>query len=89
MRDEAALEEMLEQEDYVPQVARYLAAAERLLGARPRAALCLLNVGGTVRLVEDRWGWGVSGAAHHTYRLNKQSRPQAIWAIPWRLTSCI
>ncbi len=53
--DEKALEQMLDQEDYVPQVARYLAAVERLLGVRPRAVLCLLNYGRTVHLVEDRW----------------------------------
>jgi ATP-dependent exoDNAse (exonuclease V) beta subunit len=56
VRDEGAMEVKLAQGDYVPQVARYLAAAERLLGARPRAVLCLMNMGGTVRLVEDRWG---------------------------------
>jgi ATP-dependent exoDNAse (exonuclease V) beta subunit len=49
------LEETLAAQDYVPQVARYLAAVEGLLGVRARPVLCLLNYGGTVRLVEDRW----------------------------------
>ncbi|MBN1178920.1 MAG: UvrD-helicase domain-containing protein [Anaerolineae bacterium] len=54
--DAARLEQLLAQEDYIPQVARYLAAAERLLGVRPRPVLCFLNYAGAVRLVEDRWG---------------------------------
>jgi len=41
--------------EYAPQVARYLAAAEQLLGARPRAVMCFLNVDGAVQVVED-WG---------------------------------
>jgi ATP-dependent exoDNAse (exonuclease V) beta subunit len=52
---EEELEAKLVQEDYVEQVGRYLAAAEHLLGKRPRPVLCLLNFAGTVRLVEDRW----------------------------------
>jgi len=52
-----ALEELLTKEDYVPQVARYLAAVERRLGTRPRPVLCLLNYAGTVRLEENRWVW--------------------------------
>ncbi|MFP4345845.1 MAG: UvrD-helicase domain-containing protein [Anaerolineales bacterium] len=51
----AALEALLEKEDYVPQVARYLRAVERLLGVQPRPLLCLLNYDGSVRLVDDRW----------------------------------
>jgi ATP-dependent helicase/nuclease subunit A len=51
----AGLERTLEREDYVPQVARYVVAAEGLLGERPRPLLCFLNYGGGVRLVEDRW----------------------------------
>jgi hypothetical protein len=53
--DAEELENKLATADYVPQVARYLGAAERLLGARPRPVLCLLNYAGAVRLVEDRW----------------------------------
>jgi hypothetical protein len=37
------------------QVARYVAAAERLLSARPSPVLCFLNYAGRVRLMEDRW----------------------------------
>jgi ATP-dependent exoDNAse (exonuclease V) beta subunit len=55
VRDAEQLEKKLTEKDYVPQVARYLAAAERLLGVRPRPVLCLLNYAGAVRLVEDRW----------------------------------
>ena len=50
VRDESALERLLETEDYVPQVERYIAAVERLVGCRPRALLCLLNCRGEVRL---------------------------------------
>jgi ATP-dependent helicase/nuclease subunit A len=55
VRGAEELEQKLDEVDYVPQVARYLAAAERLLGVRPRPVLCLLNYAGTVRLVQDRW----------------------------------
>jgi len=41
--------------EHVDQVWRYLAAAERLLGQRPRPVLCYLNCGGRVHLVTDRW----------------------------------
>jgi ATP-dependent helicase/nuclease subunit A len=37
---------------YWQQLARYAAAAERLLGERPRAVLCLLDVGGDVVVCE-------------------------------------
>jgi ATP-dependent exoDNAse (exonuclease V) beta subunit len=55
IRDNTHLEQTLGQADYVEQVGRYLDATERLLGARPRPVLCLLNYRGAVRLVEDRW----------------------------------
>ncbi|MBN1640235.1 MAG: PD-(D/E)XK nuclease family protein, partial [Anaerolineae bacterium] len=51
----AQLEDKLAEADYQPQVARYLAAAARMLGERPRPVLCLLNVAGAVQTVEDRW----------------------------------
>jgi hypothetical protein len=55
MEDPADLESKLDQEDYVQQVARYVTAAEQLLGERPRPVLCFLNYSGRVRLVDDRW----------------------------------
>jgi ATP-dependent helicase/nuclease subunit A len=55
VEDRAALERTLAEEDYIQQVARYVAAARRLLGERPRPVLCFLNYAGRVRLVEDRW----------------------------------
>jgi len=55
IRDADALEDKLAQEDYVPQVRRYLDAAERLLGRRPQPVLCLLDYRGSVHLVEERW----------------------------------
>jgi ATP-dependent exoDNAse (exonuclease V) beta subunit len=55
VQDAADLERILEKEDYVQQVARYVAAAERLLHERPRPVLCFLNHARGVRLVEDRW----------------------------------
>lgn len=54
--DRAALDDLLARTDYVKQVGQYLAAAERLLGSRPRPVLCFLNCGGEVALIEDRWG---------------------------------
>jgi len=51
--DPTALTALLDSTDYRAQVTRYLDAAERLLGARPRPALCFLNVGGAVRVVPE------------------------------------
>jgi ATP-dependent helicase/nuclease subunit A len=55
IRDRAELEKTLEKEEYIQQVGRYVAAAGRLLGERPRPVLCFLNYAGRVRLVEERW----------------------------------
>jgi len=55
LEDQAALEKKLQDEDYVPQVARYLSAAQRMLGKRPKPILCLLDMNRTVHLVTDRW----------------------------------
>ena len=55
VKNQAALDALLAREDYVAQVARYLDAAARLLGTRPRPVLCFLNYAGAVRLVRDRW----------------------------------
>jgi ATP-dependent exoDNAse (exonuclease V) beta subunit len=55
VKERADLERILEETDYVQQVARYVAAAEHLLGERPRPVLCFLNYAGRARLVEDRW----------------------------------
>ena len=49
------LAEVLQKQDYVPQVTAYLAAAERLLGIRPHPVLCLLNYANNIHMVEDRW----------------------------------
>lgn len=51
----AALDALLEEEDYVSQVGRYLAAAGTLLGERPQPELCFLDLGGRVHRVKDRW----------------------------------
>ena len=51
--DSTALTTLLDTTDYRAQVTRYLDAAERLLGARPRPALCFLNVGGAARVMTD------------------------------------
>ena len=50
VRDQADLTRLLAEEDYLAQAGRYLAAAERLLGQRPRFALCMLNYAGGVRV---------------------------------------
>jgi hypothetical protein len=55
LKSPADLEAALREKDYVDQVSRYLDAAERLLGERPRPVLCFLNYHNTVQLVEDRW----------------------------------
>ncbi|MBN1249802.1 MAG: hypothetical protein JXC32_19220, partial [Anaerolineae bacterium] len=55
IKDAHDLERQLQEHDYIEQVARYLAAAEHLLGRRPEPALCFLDVAGRVRLVTDRW----------------------------------
>ena len=55
LKDSADLEAPLHATDYVRQVERYLAAAERLLGERPQPVLCYLNCGGRVHLVTDLW----------------------------------
>jgi len=52
LRDEAALQRVLGERDYVAQSRTYVRAIERLLGSRPRAVLCFLNVAGAVRLYE-------------------------------------
>jgi len=51
VRDEAGLNQLLAEENYLAQARRYQAAVERLLGWRPTVKLCLLNYGGAVRLV--------------------------------------
>ena len=55
VRNEADFERLLAEEDYLAQAQRYISAAERLLGQRPRFILCMLNYGGGVHLypVED------------------------------------
>jgi ATP-dependent helicase/nuclease subunit A len=48
VRDRTEFERLLAHEDYVAQARRYLAAAERLLGQRPRGVLCMLDLAGGV-----------------------------------------
>jgi ATP-dependent exoDNAse (exonuclease V) beta subunit len=48
VRDQTAFEALLAEEDYLTQARRYLSAAERLLGQRPRFILCMLNYAGEV-----------------------------------------
>jgi ATP-dependent exoDNAse (exonuclease V) beta subunit len=50
VKDRSQLERLLVEEGYSAQAQRYVAAAERLLGQRPRCVLCLLNYGGSVYL---------------------------------------
>lgn len=49
------LDELLEEEDYLIQVKKYLAAAEKILGQQPEPVLCFLNFKGDVHLVTDVW----------------------------------
>ena len=55
IKDADEMAAQLQQRDYANQVARYIAAAERLLGERPLPVLCFLNVAGRVRTVTDLW----------------------------------
>jgi ATP-dependent exoDNAse (exonuclease V) beta subunit len=50
VRDQADLERLLAEQDYVGQARRYGSAAERLVGQRPSVVLCMLNCGGAVYL---------------------------------------
>ncbi|HUW15065.1 MAG TPA: hypothetical protein VM537_35430, partial [Anaerolineae bacterium] len=56
VRDGADLERLLEEEDYLAQAQRYVAAVQHLLGQRPRSILCLLNYAGEVRLLDPLEG---------------------------------
>ena len=51
IKNGAALDTLRQSTDYVAQVARYCAAAERLLGASVRTVLCFLDFGGRTRVV--------------------------------------
>jgi ATP-dependent exoDNAse (exonuclease V) beta subunit len=51
--DRVQFEALLAAEDYAAQTRRYVAAAERLLGQRPRCILCMLNYAGGVHLETD------------------------------------
>ena len=57
-RDEVELQRLLTEEGYLAQAERYVAAAERLLGGRPRFIFCMLNCAGTVRLITPEVGPG-------------------------------
>ncbi len=50
VRDAAALERLLAEEDYLAQAERYAAAVERLLGSRPKVVLCLLDLAGGIHV---------------------------------------
>ncbi len=50
VRDAAALERLLAEEDYLAQAERYATAVERLLGGRPAVILCLLDYAGGVHV---------------------------------------
>jgi len=50
VRDQAALDRLLAEEDYLAQAERYAAAVEQLLGSRPQVALCLLDYAGGVHV---------------------------------------
>ena len=52
VRDRAAFERVVAEKGYREQVRRYARACERLLGARPRCLLVMLDYGGAVRAVE-------------------------------------
>jgi len=52
VRDAAELQVLLGTEDYAAQMSRYVTAVERLVGQRPRAVLCMLDLAGKVHTME-------------------------------------
>jgi ATP-dependent exoDNAse (exonuclease V) beta subunit len=48
VRSRAGFERLLREKDYVAQARRYAAAAEQLLGTRPRCFLCMLDYRGSI-----------------------------------------
>jgi ATP-dependent exoDNAse (exonuclease V) beta subunit len=50
VKDHSELERLLVEEGYSVQAQRYISAAERMLGQRPRYIMCLLNFAGQVYL---------------------------------------
>ncbi len=52
-RSRSDMERIAEEKGYVEQVERYRAAVERLLGERPHAVLCFLNVAGHVQEIRQ------------------------------------
>ncbi len=64
LRDQEALERLLDKEDYLAQAQRYVAAVEELLGDRPRFILCMLNYARGVRLLDPlKWAEGKGSSA--------------------------
>ncbi|MGB4803534.1 MAG: PD-(D/E)XK nuclease family protein, partial [Anaerolineae bacterium] len=51
VRDAAALERLLAEEDYLAQAERYALAVERLMDQRPRIVLCLLDYASRVHIL--------------------------------------
>lgn len=51
-----ALDDLLDEKDYVDQVESYLTAVETILGRRPHPVLCFLNCDQGVKLITDAWG---------------------------------
>jgi len=71
VRTEDALQELLAQQDYVAQAARYAAACRDLLGEQPRVLLCLLNYQRRLQLYEPE----VSGQQHPARRPQAEGEP--------------
>jgi len=55
IQNEHGLRKILEEKDYLEQVAGYLVAGEKLLETRPEPILCFLNYEKRIHLVTDRW----------------------------------
>ena len=53
LKDQADLERLLGEEDYLAQAGRYRDAVKQLLAEEPRLVLCLLDFGGSVHLETD------------------------------------
>ena len=53
VQNEAALRQLLIEEDYIKQVQQYGTAVQQLLGVTPKLTLCFLNFGNEVRVVTN------------------------------------
>lgn len=54
VKDEAQLNTLLAETDYLAQVGRYVEAVRSILGVEPQAMLCWLNYNGVIKITDGR-----------------------------------